>query len=160
MKKFFLALVLILSMLPTALCLAADPVITSDSRTFNPFTGVYDLKGNVFVQFPANNTLLTIKGDTTQVCIYTMEIHGQGNISLTFDNLNFNCDKVDVYNSNKTAFVSGNLNFADTGIVITADTGSYSWDSKLAAFHGNVKVNGQPHDGDVAYNVITKKIVS
>lgn len=158
MKKVFFILLLIFSMLPT-LCFAADPVITSDSRTFNPFKGTYDLKGNVFVQFPVNDTLLTIKGDTTKVCIYTLEIHGQGNISLTFDDLNFNCDKVDVYNSDKTAFVTGNLKFMDNTYNITADAGSYSWDTKIAIFHGNVKVNGQAYENDIKYNVITKKIL-
>ena len=58
MKKFLLILTMLVMMLPS-MCFA-DPVITSDSRTFNPLTGVYDLQGHVFVQFPAHDTTLTI----------------------------------------------------------------------------------------------------
>lgn len=58
MKKLLLILTMLVMMLPS-MCFA-DPVIKSDSRTFNPLTGVYDLQGNVFVQFPAHDTTLTI----------------------------------------------------------------------------------------------------
>ena len=159
MKKLILAIAMLLMLLP-ALCFAQDPVITSDSRTFNPMTGVYDLRGNVFVQFPAHDSTLTITGDSTQVHMYSMEVHGQGNIKLSLGDLHFNCDKVDVYHSNSTAYVTGNINFQEDGTTITADSGSYSWKTKVAAFHGNVKVNGTAHDGDVAYNVEQKKIVA
>ncbi len=158
MKKIILTIVMLVCMLP-AMCFAADPVITSDSRTFNPMTGVYNLQGNVFVQFPAHDSTLTITGDSTQVYMYSMEVHGQGNIKLSFGDLHFNCDKVDVYHSNSTAYVDGNINFNDGTTTITADSGSYSWKTKVAAFHGNVKVNGAAHDGDVAYNVEQQKIV-
>ncbi len=157
MKKFFLTLIMLLVMLP-AMCFA-DPVITSDSRTFNPMTGVYDLEGHVFVQFPAHDTTLTITGDSTKVYMYSMEVHGQGNISLSFGDLKFTCDKVDVYHSNRTAYVNGNLHFNDSATNISADSGSYNWQTKVAAFHGNVNVNGQLHDGDVAYNVMQKQII-
>ena len=63
MKKLLLILTMLVMMLPS-MCFA-DPVIKSDSRTFNPLTGVYDLQGNVFVQFPAHDTTLTITGDAT-----------------------------------------------------------------------------------------------
>ena len=156
MKKLLLAIVMLL--IPS-LCFA-DPVITSDSRTFNPMTGVYDLQGNVFVQFPVHDTTLTITGDSTKVYMYAMEVHGNGNIRLSFGDMHFNCDKVDVYHSNRTAYVTGNLHFNDNATTITADSGSYNWSTKVAAFHGNVKVNGTPHDGDVAYNVVEKRIVA
>ena len=156
MKKLLLAIVMLL--IPS-LCFA-DPVITSDSRTFNPMTGVYDLQGNVFVQFPVHDTTLTITGDSTKVYMYAMEVHGNGNIRLSFGDMHFNCDKVDVYHSNRTAYVTGKLHFNDNATTITADSGSYNWSTKVAAFHGNVKVNGTPHDGDVAYNVVEKRIVA
>lgn len=159
MKKIIMAIVMLVMLLP-AMCFAQDPVITSDSRTFNPLTGVYNLQGNVFVQFPAHDATLTITGDSTQVHMYSMEVHGQGNIKLSFSNLHFNCDKVDVYHSNSTAYVSGNINFTDGNNTITADSGSYSWQTKVAAFHGNVKLNGKAHEGDVAYNVEQQKIVA
>lgn len=157
MKKFLLSIVMLLSLLPS-LCWAVEPVITSDTRTFNPIKGIYDLRGNVFVQFPTHDTTLTITGDQTTVHLYNMEVHGQGNIKLSFGDMHFNCDKVDVYHSDRTAYVNGSLNFQDEAVNITADSGSYCWKTKLAAFHGNVMVNGQPQEGDIAYHVLTKKI--
>ena len=158
MKKLLLALFMVLMLIPS-MCGAVEPTIKSDSRSFNPFTGVYDLQGHVFVQFPAHDTDLTITGDTTQVHLYKLEVHGQGNITLNFGDLIFNCDKVDVYNSDRTAYVNGNCNFKDKETVITADTGSYCWKTKIAAFKGNVKINGKSHKGELAYNVMTKKFI-
>lgn len=157
MKKL-LILVLMLIMIPVS-CLAAEPVIRSDTRTFNPLTGVYDLVGNVYVQFPAHDKMLTITGDKTQVMLYDMEVHGVGNIALSYDQLNFLCDKVDVYHSDRTAYVNGNLHFTHDKTNITADSGSFCWKTKLASFHGNVKVNGAPQLGDVVYNVEEKKFI-
>lgn len=157
MKKI-IALILMLLLLPTV-CLAAEPTIRSDSRTFNPLTGIYDLQGNVFVQFPAHDKTLTITGNETKVCLYEMEVHGQGNIYLKYDNLNFYCDKVDVYHSEKTAYVTGHLKFNTDKLNITADKGSFSWQDKTAAFSGNVTVNGQKQPGDVIYNVEQEKFI-
>ena len=47
MKKIFIFVLLLL--LVPAICLA-EPQVTSDKQTFNPFTGVYDLQGNVHVE--------------------------------------------------------------------------------------------------------------
>ena len=137
MKKFLLTILMLLMLIPS-LCFAVEPTIKSDTRTFNPLKGIYDLQGHVFVQFPAHDTLL---------------------ITLSFGEMSFKCDKVDVYHSDRTAYVEGNCNFQDTGTTITADKGSYCWKTKLASFQGNVKVNGQPHAGDIGYNVITKKLI-
>ena len=95
MKKLFLICCLLLSFIPV--CFADSPIIKSDTRTFDIMKGVYDLQGNVFVQFPAHDKTLTIKGDRTQVFLYDMEVHGAGHISLAYDQLNFLCDQVDVY---------------------------------------------------------------
>jgi lipopolysaccharide export system protein LptA len=100
MKKIFLA-ILMMFLLP-ALCLAGEAtssthktskgnevVIQSDVRTFDIMKGVYDLQGNVFVQLPARDKTLTIKGDRTAVHLYKMEVHGKGNITLIYDELDF-----------------------------------------------------------------------
>ncbi len=158
MKKIFLAILFAIMLIPS-MVMAAEPEISSDSRTFNPMTGVYDLRGNVRVVLNINDTDMKITGDATQVYIYAMEVHGQGNITMVFNDMNFNCDKVDVFHSSRSAYVYGNCTFIDGATTITADQGSYNWKTKQAAFSGNVKVNGTPHDGDVAYNVITKTII-
>ncbi len=157
MKKIII-LVLMLIMIP-AMCFAVEPVIRSDTRTFDPLKGIYNLQGNVFVQLPAHEKLLTITADETTVYLYSMEVHGQGHISLTYESMNFNCDKVDIYHSNTTAYVSGNLNFVDGSTRITADAGSFNWDSKQAVFYGNVTVNGVKQNKDILYDVLNKKIV-
>ena len=162
MKKLLLVITMLLMLLPS-LCFA-DPVIKSDSRTFNPINGVYDLQGNVFVQFPVHDTTLTITGDTTKVYMYAMEVHGSGNITLSFGDMHFKCDKVDVYHSDRTAYVDGNLHFQDAATTITADSGRSPKLNVIlplpSAFHGNVVVNGTPHEGDIAYNVMQKKIIA
>ena len=158
MKKFLLTILMLLMLIPS-LCFAVEPTIKSDTRTFNPLKGIYDLQGHVFVQFPAHDTLLTITGDNTKVHLYQMEVHGQGNITLSFGEMSFKCDKVDVYHSDRTAYVEGNCDFKDDGMLITADKGSYCWKTKLASFQGKVKVNGKAYKNDVVYNVMTKKLV-
>ena len=158
MKKLFLALVMALMLLPS-LCLAAEPVIKSDSRSFNPLNGVYDLQGHVFVQLPAHDTTLTITGDTTQVHLYKMEVHGQGNITLSFGEMSFKCDKVDVYHSERVAYVEGKCRFKDGNVNINSDQGSYNWRTKLAVFQGNVKVNDKAQEDAVTYNVMTRKFI-
>lgn len=157
MKKILLPLFFLLMFIP-ALCSAdVTPTITSDTRTFSPMTGIYDLKGNVFVQWPIKDSDMTITADETQVHLYAMEVHGQGNITLSFGNMAFYCDKVDVYHSDRTAYVSGDLLFDDGKVEIEADKGSYCWRTKLAYFSGDVVVDGKPKDGDVIYNVKEQK---
>lgn len=158
MKKLLLLIIAIVMFIPS-LCAAAEPIIKSDTRTFNPFTGVYDLRGNVYVQIPTNDTMLTITGDQTMVSLYKMEVHGQGNITLVYDDLKFHCDKVDVYHKDRTAYVTGNCSFVTGATSISADQGSFNWKTKLANFQGNVKVNGVPQKDAVTYNVLTQSFV-
>ena len=96
MKKIFIFVLLLL--LVPAICLA-EPQVTSDKQTFNPFTGVYDLQGNVHVEI--GDRIIT--GDAAQVSMYKLEVHGQGNITLREGDITFDCDTVDVYGKEKTA---------------------------------------------------------
>ena len=159
MKKIFIICCLLLSLVP-GLCFADSPIIKSDSRTFDIMKGVYDLQGNVFVQFPAHDKTLTIQGDRTQVFLYDMEVHGKGNISLAYDELSFLCDQVDVYHKQRSAFVFGNCSFQHEDLRITADQGSFNWKRKLASFQGNVLVNEQPTAGRVVYHVLEKRFLT
>lgn len=137
MKKIFV-FVLMLLLVP-AICLA-EPQVTSDKQTFNPFTGVYDLQGNVHVEI--GDRIIT--GDAAQVSMYKLEVHGQGNITLREGDITFDCDTVDVYGKEKTAYVEGNMRFTHGDLKIAADTGRFNWSTKNAVFNGNVIVNGQP----------------
>lgn len=164
MKKILLIIMLLLTI--PSMCLAAEQtssthktkkggevIIQSDTRTFDIMKGIYDLNGNVHVQLPARDKTLTIKGDRTKVHFYAMEVHGSGNILLLYDDLTFNCDTVDVYHKDRTAYVKGNLQFKHGKTKISADSGTFNWKTKLATFTGNVKVNGQSQSGTITYNV-------
>lgn len=152
MKKIFV-FVLVLLLVP-AICLA-EPQVTSDKQNFNPFTGVYDLQGNVHVEI--GDRIIT--GNAAQVSMYKLEVHGQGNITLQEGDITFNCDTVDVYGKEKTAYVAGNMLFTHGDLKITADNGNFNWSTKNAVFTGNVSVNGVPQSGPVVYNVREKAFV-
>ena len=134
MKKIFIFVLLLL--LVPAICLA-EPQVTSDKQTFNPFTGVYDLQGNVHVEI--GDRIIT--GDAAQVSMYKLEVHGQGNITLREGDITFDCDTVDVYGKEKTAYVAGNMNFTQGDMIISADTGSFNW------------ITGTIHDRTVAWRM-------
>ena len=156
MKKILAVLFMLIFMLvPSAF--AEQPAISSDSQTFNPFTGVYDLKGNVHVDLGDR----VIDGDEAQVYLYQLRVTAQGNISLTDkpSGIHFDCDRVEVIGNERTAYVTGNMVFTQEDLRITADSGSFNWKTKNAVFKGNVAVNGVPQQGDVTYNVRDKKFL-
>jgi len=157
MRKKLLALIMTLLLIPSV-CFA-ETIITSDVRTFDVMKGIYNLQGHVFVQFPVDNSNMTITGDATKVYLYQMEVHGQGNITLKFNDIKFACDKVDVISKERTAYLNGNMNFKSDNLSITSDSGSYCWKTKLATFIGNVKVNGEAKPDNIQYNMVTKKFV-
>jgi lipopolysaccharide export system protein LptA len=155
MKKIFLFLTTLLLLVIPSLGLAkTEPVIKSDSRTFNPLTGVYNLDGNVYVDL--NNRIIV--GDHAQVYMYSMKVDAQGNVKYTDDKIAFTCDKVSVVGKEETAYVTGNCTFTSGSTTITSNSGNYNWDNKLASFSGSVVVNGSPAPGEVVYNVETEKL--
>ena len=92
--------------------------------------------------------------------MYKLEVHGQGNITLREGDITFDCDTVDVYGKEKTAYVAGNMNFTQGDMIISADTGSFNWSTKNAVFNGNVIVNGEPKNGEVIDNVRERVFVN
>lgn len=153
LKKRLLAFLFTLLLIPSV-CFA-DFTVSSDSREFSVITGVYDLVGNVVVQFPARGSTMTITGDKATVQMYQQELHGNGNITLAWDGLKFSCDSVDVYHTERTAYLNGNLIFNANGHHITSNEGEYNWKTKIAVFSGNVIVNGSSKNGAVRYNFKT-----
>ena len=137
-------------------CIHFKMIFNAFWNSFNPFTGVYDLQGNVHVEI--GDRIIT--GDAAQVSMYKLEVHGQGNITLREGDITFDCDTVDVYGKAKTAYVAGNMNFTQGDMIISADTGSFNWSTKNAVFNGNVIVNGEPKNGEVIYNVREKVFVN
>ena len=154
MKKF-LALVFMLFLLPS-ICFAA-PDIKYGKQSFDPMTGTYYLEGNVTVK----NGGFTISADKAQVEMYSLEVHAQGNIHLAQDDIVFYGDNVDVYSKNKTAKVNGDLNFTQGNTKITAQEGSFNWETKKITFTGNVHVKTATEDftsSQVTYDVITHQM--
>lgn len=149
-KKKFMAFLFTLLLIPSV-CFA-DFTVSSDSREFSVITGVYDLAGNVIVQFPARGSTMTITADKAKVQMYQQELHGNGNITLTWDGLKFSCDSVDVYHTERTAYLTGSLIFDANGHHITSNEGQYNWKSKIALFSGNVVVDGASKTGSVQYS--------
>ena len=138
MKRIFAVLFMLMFLfIPSAF--AAQPDISSDR----------DLGDRV------------IDGDAAQVYLYQLEVHAQGNISLTDKptRIHFDCDSVEVKGNERTAYVNGNMVFTQDNLRITADNGSFNWKTKNAVFSGNVTVNGKPHAGDLTYNVRDKKFL-
>jgi len=158
MKKFFLILCLVLLIIPTT-ALAATPKITYDKQTFDPTKGIYYLTGNVTVGIGD----CTITADKAQVNIYSLEVHAQGNIHLIQDDIDFAGDTVDVVGNSHIAYVQGGLKFVQNDTIITADSGSFNWDSKEAVFANNVHFTNSSQSltrSKLVYNVVDKKIVS
>ena len=128
MRKIIFSIILTIIMLPS-ICFA-EPIIKSDSRTFDIIKGVYDLRGNVFVQFPVHGSNMTITGDMTKVYMYQQEVHGSGNITLSFDNMKFevnpivNSFKKTLSNSNFLVMKCFKLIFSEEG---QAKNICYSW---------------------------------
>lgn len=149
-KKIILAFVFTLLMLP-AVCFA-DFTVSSNAKEFNIITEVYNLTGNVVVQFPAQGSTMTITGDKAIVQMYQQELHGDGNITLAWNGLKFACDKVDVYHTQRTAYLKDRLVFDANGHHITSDQGQYNWQTKIAVFSGNVIVDNVSKNGDVKYS--------
>lgn len=137
----------------------ADFTVNSDEREFNFLTGVYDLRGNVTVQFPVQKEPMTITGDYAKVYMYQQELHAKGEIHLVWGLLDCRCDSTDVYHKESTAQLQGNVVFKTNGNVFKANTGSYNWKLKLAAFKDKVVINGKPYGDYVEYSFITNSLV-
>lgn len=136
MKKLILILLLLL-VFPLS-CLA-KPVIKCDRQTFDPITLTYCLEGNVSVD--TGKRLIT--ANKAKVELYSLEVYAEGEITLTQDNIVFTGDAVHVTGSDKTAVVTGNVNFAENGVNIKADRGSFNWGTKDALFEGKVRIKAE-----------------
>ena len=79
--------------------LAARPSITSDSNYLDMNTGRYILEGHVRIATDAR----VITADKAQVSIASLEVWGQGHITVTQDDITFTGDNV---------YANGNKNYA------------------------------------------------
>lgn len=171
MMKKILAILLILLVIPIS-CSAAL-TIKCDKQYFDPVTSIHNLDGNVSVQI--GNILIT--ANTAQVDLYLMKVSARGDIRLIQDAIVLTGDSVLVHFEEKTADITGNINFTQGNINVNAAKGSFNWSNKDAIFEGNVQiiapedsfvlatkdnlwrsnVNGTVTTEKIIYNVLTKK---
>lgn len=133
---------------------AAKPVIKADSTTFDFAKGMYVLKGNVTVE--VGNRVIT--AGEARVKVVTLEVWGEGGITLKQDDTYFTGDSVYVNGPQNSATIKGGVTFKRGNIYITADEADFNWQTKQGIFRNNVKIddNGQQIATDwLSYNVAT-----
>jgi lipopolysaccharide assembly outer membrane protein LptD (OstA) len=149
---FLVAAVLCLGIAATAH--AAKPVIKADNTSFDFARGMYVLKGNVSVE--VNNRLIT--AGEARVKVLSLEVWGEGGITLTQDDIYFTGDNVYVNGPQNSAAIKGGVTFRRGGVYITADEADFNWQTKQGVFRNNVQIddNGQQITTDMlTYNVAT-----
>lgn len=149
-KTKILAIIFMLILIPIT-CFA-DFSVKSDYKDFDFTTGVYNLSGNVTVQFPVQNETMTVVADKAKVELYQQQVHSSGNVKLQWGALSFACAKVDVFHQERTAYMEGGLVFDANGQHITSSSGTYCWKTKIATFSGNVVHNGTPKGNSLTYD--------
>ncbi len=133
---------------------AAKPVVKADSTTFDFARGMYVLKGNVTVEVGSR----VITAGEARVKVVTLEVWGEGGITLKQDETYFTGDNVYVNGPQNSATIKGGVTFRRGGINITADEADFNWQTKQGTFRNNVRIddNGQQIATDwLAYNVAT-----
>ena len=158
MKTKILTLTLLIFVLFAATAMAAKPIIKADQQYLDINTGLYMLRGNVYIE--VKNRIIT--ASQAKISISTLEVWGSGGITVTQGDIYFTGDNVYVYGTSDRATIEGNTNFSRTNIKITADRVDYNWRNKNADFTGNVQIlqNGNYSTADsIKYNLQTNTIL-
>ncbi len=163
MNRIFVRIVFLLLVLLAALSSAAfaeRPAISSDRQTFDVFTMRYRLDGHVTVRYADR----VITADHAQVSVATLEVWAQDNIALEDSSgIHFTGDDLYVEGPAHRATINGHADFRREGLRVTSDTATFSWDTKIAEFTGDVTrtLNGKEKRlSRFRYNVVTGEILS
>ena len=157
MKLYRISFLLLLLLSITSLALA-KPVISSDSSYLDVNTGRYVLEGHVRVETGSR----IITADKAQVSIASLEVWGQGHITLTQEDIHFTGNSVYVNGSDKEATIEGGTDFERTGLSITSDSAKFNWETKIADFYDNVTVRRGDETSTanhISYHVIDDAIL-
>ena len=147
-----IGVLLVAFLLVTSTAWAAKPVITADNTYFDVNTGLYVLKGNVYIE--VKNRIIT--ASQAKVNLATLEVWGGGGITVTQDDIYFTGGSVYVYGAKNLAKIDGGVNFSRNGLSINADSVEFNWSNRIAAFDGNVHVTQDTNSwtaDTVRYNV-------
>jgi lipopolysaccharide export system protein LptA len=158
-KKIFIITLLLICLLTSLTAAApANPVITADKTYYDVNTGLYVLKGNVYIE--ARGRVIT--AGMARVSLTSLEVWGSGGVTVTQGDIYFSGDSVYVYGMQDRAVIDGGITFKRTGLTISANKAEFNWKSKVGVFTGNVKIT----QGDLSwttdtlsYNVDTNTIV-
>ncbi len=159
-KSFWLSFLIITALLfSTNISYAAKPIIKSDKQYLDFKTGLYVLKGHVYIE--VKDRIIT--ADQARVDMLSMEVWGTGGITLKQNDIFFNGQSVYVYGKKHIAKIDGGVHLSRPLIDITADKVNFNWKNKIATFTGNVKVTKDNHTltADLLkYNVVTDTILT
>ncbi|MDT8901930.1 LptA/OstA family protein [Anaeroselena agilis] len=160
MKQKTLLVTLLALLLLTGIACASPskPVIKADKTYFDVNTGLYVLKGNVYIE--VKDRIIT--AGMARVSIASLEVWGTGGVTVTQGDIYFSGQDVYVFGLQDRAKIDGGVTFKRTGLSITADRVEFNWRSKIGVFSGNVGVtqNDATWTADrVTYNVETNAIV-
>lgn len=160
MKNKILILTMLVFCLFTSLAAAAPakPIIKADKTYFDINTGLYVLKGNVYIEVRGR----IITAGMARVSITSLEVWGSGGVTVTQGDIYFTGDSVYVYGMEDRAAIDGGITFKRTGLAVTADKADFNWKSKIGVFTGNVNVThgDQSWKADtISYNVDTNTII-
>ena len=115
---------------------AGKPVIKADKSRYDFETGLYELNGNVYIEWRGQK----ITAGQARASLGTMEIWGGDGVTFALDDMFVKADSVRVISAQSRALISGGVVFTRGELVISADKVELNWDNKLARFDGNVKL--------------------
>ena len=153
MKSKIFFIFLMLTTVLTNIVFAAMPLITADKQYFDVNSGLHVLIGNVHIGHNGRN--ITAGEAKTNL----VEIWGSGGVTFTQDDLYFTGNSVYVFFPSHQAQIRDGVTLSCAGLRITGNKVDFNWDTKIAAFNGNVTIlqNGTSWTVDNAnYNVITR----
>lgn len=136
----------------------AKPVIKADKTYFDVNTGLYVLKGNVYIE--ARGRVIT--AGMARVSIASLEVWGSEGVTVTQGDIYFTGDSVYVYGMKDRAKIDGGVTFNRTGLAVTADQAEFNWRSKVGVFTGNVTITRDDNTWTtdrLVYNVDTNTII-
>lgn len=157
-QKIVLIFLLVFLVLTSTSFAAPKPVIKADKTYFDINSGLYVLKGNVYIE--VKNRIIT--ANLAKVSLGSLEVWGSGGVVVIQDDITFTGDSVYVYGTQDKAEIDGGITFNRTGLSISADKAEFNWRTKLGVFTGNVKItqDGNTRTADtVTYNVDTNTIL-
>ena len=112
------------------------PVIIAQEKNFNILTATYTLKGDVEITHKDRH----IRADYAQYSLVKQEVIAQGNIEFSDASLMLKGDSLLAKINDKEIFLNGNVAFSDANLAINSNKGYFNWNTKIAVFEENVRV--------------------